>query len=85
MSFKSHSQTQNSKCNGADDVFEVRTMGANVVKGDHPKSADVSRNSFLTNDQAMQQKFMGGSSYGCPATCPRHLQSFKVPKNDGGF
>jgi hypothetical protein len=49
------------------------------------QSTDVSRNGFLTNDQAMQKKFMGGSSYDCPAMCRRHLQSFKVPKNDGGF
>jgi hypothetical protein len=49
------------------------------------KSADVSRNGFLIDDQAMQQKSMERSSYGCPAMCCRHLQSFKVGKNDGGF
>jgi hypothetical protein len=69
-------------------TFAARSAGhctTDVAFERKDESTDVSRNGFLIDDQAMQQKSMGRSSYGCPAMCPRHLQSFKIPKNDSGF
>jgi hypothetical protein len=54
-------------------TFAVHSAGhctTDVAFERKQESTDVSRNGFLTKDQAMQQKFMGGSSYGCPAMCP---------------
>jgi hypothetical protein len=46
---------------------------------------NVSKNDLLTNDQAIQQKFLGGSSYGRATMFRPHLQSFIITKNGGGF
>jgi hypothetical protein len=69
-------------------TFAVHSAGhctTDVAFERKQESTNVSRNGFLTNDQAMQQKIFGGSSCGCPAMCRRNLQSFKSTKNDGGF
>jgi hypothetical protein len=57
-------------------TFAARSAGhctTDVAFERKDKSTDVSRNGFLIDDQAMQQKSMGGSSYVFPFMGRRYL------------